>query len=212
MNLVPVTNAEDADRLRKEPTLAIDLGFGSKAKSCGLSGGRGKMTFHEAVEATSTWIRECSADKCVLILEAPLSGAFRNGNPVERAPFEVLDNNNAKSDRRWHVGSGGAMALAAVHFLRLIKSCGANLTRKVHLVEGFASRYGTPKPDHHHVAEMLCRAWTGGRPVTHVPVGDGVTAFSSLGLFDHACVALIPVVLRLPDGLTREPPQNPGIP
>ena len=199
LQLLPITDKEKANTLRHLPTLAIDLGFSSKAKSCGLcfdqeSEGK-KEKFREAVQSTATWIKKVG--ECVLILEAPLSGAFSSGNPDARGDFERKDDHGKKSDRRWYVGAGGVMALAAIHFLRLLIAKAGKKAIKVHLLEGFASRDKKPS-DHARVARDLYKAWCNSDPEIIGIEGETFSMLSLLRLKESANKC--PAVLRLPDG------------
>lgn len=214
MKIISVCSEEKVKKLqdRNLPVLAIDLGFGAAARSCGISGVENGMTYAGAMKRTADWLAENASGEVVLILEAPLSAAFQNGNPRARAPFEKTDSNGNPSDRRWHIGAGGAMALAAIHFLSSLHALKPSVDVTVWLVEGFVSRYEEgERPAHAQVAEALARvwskaAWQTDQSLLHVINlrGEGnMTVLSSLALLEGGEKEGVPVILRLPDGLNR---------
>lgn len=159
-------------------------------------------SFSEAIESASAWIRSLKSEG-VLLIEAPLSGAFsQDGNPVARGSFETAHQNGDQSDRRWHVGAGGAMALAATHFLRLLLEKNRDVEITIHLVEGFLSRYGHPKPSHGQVAMALKTSWMENRGEL-IEFVETPGFISTAGLFDTSLVSSLPLVLRLADGFKR---------
>jgi hypothetical protein len=197
MNLLPVTNSEDADSLRKLPTLAIDLGFAEKSTSCGLSEHQQGYRFADAVTETAAWLSR-QTNEAVLILEAPLSGSFdTSGNPCARGRFETHHDSGNSSGRRWQSGAGASMALAALHFLRLISEAAKNTDLVVHLVEGFCSRYGDKKPSDTAVANELLKLWKTGEELIKV---TGPTNLSTITILDSEAPAAPPAILRVPDG------------
>jgi hypothetical protein len=207
MTLQPVSNPNQIGHLQGLDTLAIDLGFATQARSCGLSTIDRGVTFERAVTEAANWIQhEERAEEVVLILEAPLSGAFNPlGNPMARGIFETHHQEGHRSDRRWHIGAGGSMALAALFFLRRLLESTIDTNRTVHLVEGFTSRYGDPVPDDAEVARMLFAAWRPNPPARLGPaiIPPAPNWISSLRFLGEQADTASPLVLRLPDGLTR---------
>jgi hypothetical protein len=203
MKLFPVTTQKQAEHLRSLPVLAIDLGFAFQSKSCGLSSHPKPLTFTEALRKTVEWVGDNSVSKeMVLILEAPLSSALSKGNPIPRGEFETHHNDGHLNRRHWHHNAGGAMSLAALYFLRKLSKDCAQIDASIFLVEGFVSRYETPKPTHSQVAKALEAAWRSRSRVFLPPkLGDG--GISVLELMDSKSVSGAPLILRLRDGLSK---------
>ena len=203
MNLSAVTTIKQADTLRSKPVLAIDLGFAFQSKSCGLSSDEKSVNFAEAIHKTFDWINNNRESKeMVLIIEAPLSSAFRKGNPIPRGRFETHRDDDDLNRRHWHHNAGGAMSLASLYFLReLLRDC-REIDATVFLVEGFVSRYKPPKPTHKQVASALEAAWKASTEELLTPeVGDG--GVSVLELLDPKSSPGAPLIIRLPDGYSR---------
>jgi hypothetical protein len=198
MTLHPLTEANSVYDLKGVPFLAIDLGFAQKSKSCGLSDQSNSVTFGKAIELAVEWVpsAQCQA---VLLLEAPLSASFdEHWNPVPRGDFETHDSVSGNESRRvWQSGAGGVMSLAAIHFLRQLIEKTADKNAEVHLVEGFCSRYGKPKPSHIAVAKKLSSLWKQGSKLASP---EGYHCISSLYLVDSTAPKTPPSILRVPDG------------
>lgn len=206
MKIAAVTTITHTSQLREEgtPVLAIDLGFAAKARSCGLSDNKGHASFKEAIERTVTWMT--GKKEGVLILEAPLSHRFIGGNPASRGDFESKHQNGHKSPRLWYTGPGATTSLAAQHFLTELRDQTNELDTIIHLVEGFASRYDTSKektkPSHQQVATRLVHAWNeqwqlaGAPEPIELHAKDGISP-------NHPDLSEAPIVLRLPDGMTK---------
>ena len=202
MQIQAVTSTEAAAALRELPTLAIDLGFAEKRASCGLSNQSIGLTFAEAIDAAAYWINDKSQrPQRVLILEAPLSGSFdKHGNPCARGTFETHHSKtNRSSERRWQSGGGASMALAAIHFIRLLKEKTAASHTELHLVEGFCSRYGNVKPTDTAVANEVHRLWRDGASLIEP---KGSRTLSVLHVLDSCASIAPPAILQVPDGFT----------
>jgi len=119
--------------------IALDIGFSKNRKTCGLVielNGEieyaDNCKFSEVVKKTTEYIQEHDDVDVCLIIEAPLSVAMKDGNPVGRC-FEKKD----EKTRYWYVGAGAAVALAAVRFINELKNCESKA--RIHLFEGFLS-------------------------------------------------------------------------
>lgn len=193
MRLLPVANEEAAAVLREHPLVAVDMGFSSKSKSCGiaLSASDEKPSaaphrFGTAVETACEFLRRNRGG--VLILEAPLSAAFNpKRNPRSRGDFEDGD-----KPRWWSFGAGAQMALAALYFCRrLDELLPKNLA--VHLIEGFV--VGDESGKHADVADRLARAFRGqclAKWHTVSTDGEAVSIADWFGQAGRAC----PVILQ----------------
>ncbi len=193
MKLLPVANEEAAIALREHPLVAVDMGFSGKSKSCGVALAAPDETpsakpyhFGTAAKTAAEFIRDNRGG--VLILEAPLSGAFdAKRNPRARSGFEDGD-----KPRWWSFGAGAQMALAALYFCRrLDELLPRNLA--VHLIEGFV--VGDESGKHEEVAERLARAFRGEcRAQWHTvsPDGEAVSIADWFGQPGQAC----PVILH----------------
>jgi hypothetical protein len=198
MTLIPVTEPHASKDLQGLPFLAIDLGFAQRAKSCGLSEKWKPVTFGKALEIATKWVPPYAC-QAVLILEAPLSASFdQNWNPIPRGDFELIDSSTSEPSRRvWYSGAGAVTSLAAIHFLRLLIERTVDKKSTVHLVEGFCSRYGDPKPSHTAVSKKLRSLWKHAykllKPVGHYRI-------STLQIVDPTSPTTPPSILRVPDG------------
>ena len=159
MRLLPVANEEAATALHEHPLVAVDMGFSGKSKSCGVAlaapdenPSAKPYHFGTAAKTAAEFLRDNRGG--VLILEAPLSGAFdAKRNPRARSGFE-----DGEKPRWWSFGAGAQMALAALYFCRrLDELLPKNLG--VHLVEGFV--VGDESGKHADVADRLARAFRG---------------------------------------------------
>lgn len=113
----------------------VDLGFASRARSCGLLVGGGEaqtLSFSELQNAILALCIKQSKPLNVL-LEAPLSVAFGpNGNPIGRS----VEKRNGQT-RYWYVGLGCSVLVAATYLLRSINDL--PVTREIRLFEGLVS-------------------------------------------------------------------------
>lgn len=148
MKFKSIARKEDVSRLRKDKikTVAIDLGFSGNNKTTGFASSTkpagDSFNFGDAVKKIESFAK--TNGDFVLILEAPLCGRFKDGNPVARGDFEKTGNGN-KSPKNWNIGAGAAVALAAVHFLIQLQTALAGVKVTVHLLEGFISGHNKPK-------------------------------------------------------------------
>jgi hypothetical protein len=129
--------------------IAIDLGYSTTAKSCGVAwSGHGiamEYCFGACICAVAGHLR--ANGPCTLILEAVLSTYHNSeGNPSIRGPFE--------KGRGWYHGPGVSTYAAALRFLQeLDRKLPSNL-RPVPLIEGFLS-YKPTKTTHSSDAERM---------------------------------------------------------
>lgn len=201
MKLLPITCDKDVENARHFPCLAIDLGFSEHAHSCGTSDSPRSSTFVHTILAVENWLYDHRHGEMVLILEAPLSASFaKSGNPTPRGRFETHDHPSNRSSRRvWYENAGAAMSLAAIHFLREVIQSAYEFKIWIHILEGFCSRYGTPRPDHHEVAKCLLEGWQQGSPLIE-PAGH--SRFSNLRLVTPSASEVPPAILAIPDGFS----------
>ena len=143
---ISVTSQDDVAKLRTTTpalrVIAIDLGFSSARASCGYADSVDcpegtQLQFCEVV--ARAWEANRAAE-LVLILEAPLSGAFLHGNPTHRGDFERAP--AAGGNCHWNGPGGAATSLMAIYFLLELNRSG--LQHSVHLIEGFVSRANKP--------------------------------------------------------------------
>ncbi len=152
-----IWNRESSQHLLSLPVMAMDVGYSATARSCGLAwaedGNRGsdEMTHQAAITRLIEWLS--GQDESVLILEAPLSTAYREGNPAMRGPFEQQKTDSTTKTRVWYSGPGAAVTLAALNILRRLQMEAALAATTVHLLEGFVS-FGDLR-SHREVAESL---------------------------------------------------------
>jgi hypothetical protein len=116
----------------------IDIGFSASKKSCGLllpsndSRSDCEFTFEDLTVAVLDFIGY-SPGSINLLIEAPLSVAFKNGNPAGRS-FEFR---KGKTPRYWYSGVGATVLTATTYLLRSIHD--AKPSCEIRLFEGFAS-------------------------------------------------------------------------
>ena len=131
--------------------ICLDIGFSSTKKSCGLIIGDGEAKCVDFADAQARIVQHVSTANSVvnLVIEAPLSVAFRNGLPVPRS----IERKDDKS-RAWYVGPGCAVMVAAMYLIKEIASACSG--RELRLFEAFIS-YKEPglKSDHAKEAQML---------------------------------------------------------
>src|SRR5687768_17611346 len=112
MRFSPICTQQDAARLRDQPSIAVDVGFAKAGrKTCGVAatGSLGQKLSHtECLDHLVGWMS--TKESAVLILEAPLSLAFANGNPSPRDNFERLKKEGKSMTRYWYSGPGAAVA------------------------------------------------------------------------------------------------------
>ena len=114
--------------------LIVDIGFSSTQPSCGVWNGAGEpkvFTFGDLVALTTHEVQADDPQPLNLLIEAPLSVAFRqNGNPIRRN-CDICDGMR----REWYVNAGAATLVAAGYLLRAIHGC--QRQREVKVVRGF---------------------------------------------------------------------------
>ena len=184
---------DDAATRAIRPVVAVDLGFARKRASCGLArclpGDRiedpEKLQFSEVIEKVAETFGATANG--VLILEAPLSGAFdgthRLGNPAPRGDFERPDGQT----RYWYCGAGAAICLGAIFFLwelrNVLAERGTGCT--IHLFEGFVTagdKSARGKNQHAREAKRLLNWFLAGRPPFNLTNSGGLRLVSLLQL------------------------------
>jgi len=136
---------EEVRRVSELPTMAVDLGFAKKRKSCGLAWqisddepSTSRATFGQCIDKVADFLKEKSTS--VLIVEAPLSSLFDSaGNPKPRMPFEEAQIDGTVHRRYWYVGAGGAIGLGAIFFFSRLSELTMQASDTVHVIEGFVS-------------------------------------------------------------------------
>ena len=116
--------------------LFVDVGFASRKPTCGVLTSTEtamEVTFSECVDRVVRETRKNCSKPLNLMLEAPLSVAFRqNGNPTGRA----CEHLNGKH-RYWYEQPAAPLIIATGHLLRSLVDAG--IQREVRLFEGFVS-------------------------------------------------------------------------
>lgn len=146
--------------MANRPAMAVDLGFASKSKSCGLAWqvpGKElqikRVDFGRCVEEVSRFLSV--NNDSTLIVEAPLSGLFHStGNPKGRTPFEISIIYGKPQSRYWYVGAGAAVGLGAIFLFTRVSSLVRPESNTVNLFEGFIS-FKTNRSDHAEDAVAL---------------------------------------------------------
>ena len=125
----------------------LDIGFSGAAnargKTSGLLFGEDEpqlVNFSEAAQKIVTKIKDLHST-INLVIEAPLSVCFRNGNPTGR----LIEKAKGKTHRVWYVGAGCAVMVASMYLIRKIADAKPPIT--IRLFEGFIS-YKSEKSDH----------------------------------------------------------------
>jgi hypothetical protein len=112
----------------------LDIGFSTRAKSCGLllhDSNPKQLLFSEAVHTIIGITKK--HERINLLIEAPLSAAFDfSGNPKGRA----IEKEGTKT-RYWYNGPGCAVMVAAFYLLRAMM--GVDSDSDVRLFEGFVT-------------------------------------------------------------------------
>jgi hypothetical protein len=129
--------------------IAVDLGYSTSAKSCGIAWSSDtsarEYCFGACVRAVASHLR--AKGPHILILEAVLSTYHNSeGNPAIRGPFE--------KGRGWYHGPGVSTYAAAVRFLQELDRTLPLALRPVPLIEGFLS-YKPTKTTHSSDAERM---------------------------------------------------------
>lgn len=169
MIIKSIWNKDSIGHLLGLPVIALDAGFSATARSCGIAWSAGDdtgsdMTTHQAaIDMLISWMNTHS--ESILIIEAPLSTAYRDGNPARRGDFEVDKNLGVTKTRGWYSGPGAAVTLAALNILRKLQMEGSLAESTVHLLEGFVS-FGDGRK-HRGVAEGLRDAFRSNQGTWH---------------------------------------------
>ena len=139
--------------------LIVDVGFSSNEQSCGVWNGAGEpyvVTFGDLVRLAIQEVQEPVSGPLNLLLEAPLSVAFReNGNPTRR----VCDTQDGRH-RDWYVNAGATTLIAAGYLLLAVHRC--QRQREVRLFEGFVSfRHPDDRPTNRaqRIASHIADVW-----------------------------------------------------
>ena len=116
--------------------IAIDIGYSSRNRSCGLSWTGCKcseeLKYGATIDRVSRILAEPAFHKSLLILEAPLSKYHDpdTGNPDVRGIFE--------NGHGWYYGAGVLTLVAAMRFLEMLAAT-FNRDREIFLAEAFLS-------------------------------------------------------------------------
>ena len=124
------------------PTLAIDLGYSTRSRSCGVASSSSElpqvMEFGECIDYSEDLILDQGPH--LILLEAVLSTYhLPNGNPCIRGDFE--------KGRGWYHGPGVTTFAAALRFLSELHQRLPSSIERLPIIEGFLS-YKTSKTDH----------------------------------------------------------------
>ncbi len=127
----------------------LDVGFSSKARSCGLLVGDEDsqcVTFAEAIRKIKDEVAEATALN--LVVEAPLSVCFDSSdNPTGRS-IEI----EGTQARYWYVGAGCAVMVASMYLLRELSKMKRT---SICLFEGFVSYKSEKRSNHRDDAKRL---------------------------------------------------------
>lgn len=143
MIIKSISNKNRYELLKTLPVISLDAGFSAKSKSCGLAwrtgekSGSEEVTHQVAIHRLIGWIKQDR--ESVIIIEAPLSTAYLNGNPARRGDFEIQKVGDVTKTRVWYSGPGAAVTLAALNILRILRMDESLIDCTVHLLEGFVS-------------------------------------------------------------------------
>lgn len=131
-----------------------------------------ELTFARACDEVIRIIRGETRRQVMLLLEAPLSGLYEDGNPAPRGDFEKEGNKT----RYWYAGLACGVAMAAVEMVsRIARHPGlADEPREVRLVEGFVSFGSGALSDHAKDARNLRDAVKQASSGTIIDVSAGL--------------------------------------
>jgi hypothetical protein len=143
-----------AKRIPELGLIAIDLGYSSVAKSCGIAASgeteASEHSFGKCIEVVTQRLIE--NEPSTLILEAVLSTYHnREGNPAIRGDFE--------KGRGWYHGPGVSTFAAAIRFLGELDHALPPGIRPIPLIEGFLS-YKPSKTSHRSDAQRMLTEFT----------------------------------------------------
>jgi len=130
----------------------LDVGFSSAGKTCGVLVGEGEPQLETFSAATQRIVETIAASNSTMniVIEAPLSVCFRNGNPTGRS----IERQKGETHRLWYVGSGCAVMVASMYLIRQISD--AKPSVPVRLFEGFVSyKARSAKSDHRRDTQLL---------------------------------------------------------
>ena len=120
--------------------MIVDVGFSATRPSCGVwtvTKGYRPMKFAELKREVIQEAESAYPSRLNLMLEAPLSVAFkRDGNPTRRVCDEIVINKKLKH-RDFYVNAGAQVLIAADHLLRTLRWSSRH--GDVRLFEGFVS-------------------------------------------------------------------------
>jgi hypothetical protein len=171
--------------------IIVDLGFAAENATCGylscdLSDEQNPkekpelLTFTELNKKLATKISG-PGNPLHLVIEAPLSAAFENENPLGRE-VEVINDKR----RYWYVQSGAVVTLAALY---LLKNLHALQSRETRLFEGFVS-FKEDSTDHKRDVVQLYKALVKRNPKTRIeprPIKESGQLRPITGLLGHEC-------------------------
>lgn len=202
----------DRETLVKGLVVAVDLGFAKARLSCGLAwrfpDGRmdaEDLQFAACADKTATLFDKAETT-ATLIVEAPLSARFGpEGNPLYRGDFErqAATESRRASTRYWYSGPGAATCLAALFFLRRLRSK-INARREVVLYEGFLTFKPRATQHRDDARDLLVAFCSDGVELLRVEQNTADSIITVAGLF--ATVEeepLPPLIIRPPDLKTQ---------
>ena len=129
----------------------LDIGFSGTQQTCGLAIRDAEARCLDFAEAQKRIIEHLAGAKSRtnLVIEAPLSVAFRNGLPAPRS----IERRDGKS-RFWYVGPGCAVMVASMYLTKAIQA--ASPSGGVRLFEAFVSyKQAGVRSDHRREAGLL---------------------------------------------------------
>jgi hypothetical protein len=174
------------DAASRHTTIAVDIGYSSKSKSCGLAWDGQKearcLRFGDCIrEVAELCLR---FEEPLLVVEAPLSIFHRmDGNPGIRGEFE--------KGRGWYWGPGAVALVAAMRLLRMLgKQLPAD--KPVLLAEAFLSNKPNRTSHIDDASRIVDEFWLRNNE----PLWEGVEPASDL-------ISEIPCVRVFPTGVAR---------
>jgi hypothetical protein len=158
-----------AKRIPEMGLIAIDLGYSSVAKSCGIAASgetdASEHCFGECIELVTQHLIENGPS--TLILEAVLSTYHnREGNPAIRGNFE--------KGRGWYHGPGVSTYAAAIRFLGELDRKLPSRIRPIPLIEGFLS-YKPSRTSHRSDAQRMLTEFTSAKRFTPCLGSEAIT-------------------------------------
>ncbi len=151
----------------KCPVIAIDMGYSSNKKSCGICGTSftaGNFYFGDAVERVKTFISE--NPYTILIIEAPLSVSHKkSGNPQIRGTFE--------KGHEWWWKAGAVTHLGAQRFLQQLLSDPPVPSKPIRLAEAYLPQ-NTSVQGHDKVAQCIVKHFFDKKPMLIYPEAEPI--------------------------------------